>query len=338
MKVQYIALVQHLCDLRGVYPMQIHLVYTANHLRALLIDNKRTIHKVIAQWGAVGAKLLTFYPLLIAPAYIAGDGLTFCLCEGCVQGGHQFRRHPCGINVLLLEEDGRTVSSELPDGFQAFCRVTGEAGDGLDQNAVDESAFAVGQHPLEILSLLHRGAGDALVSVDVHQPPVLMLGDVLRIVDVLGREGVELILRGGAHPAVSGHPQLLGIPFMVGFDPDDPPLLAVQGKVSVDLFLFRGRSPPPCSNTTYHSHLVKATAFCEEIQKEIGIVAPVCTAIRAATCSSSALGKPAFFSAAKRFRMPQKSTFLSCMIFSFYMFSDGTNTGAVERGNGVVGM
>lgn len=148
-----------------------------------------------------------------------------------------------------------------------------------------------------------------------------MLGDVLRIVDVLGRKGVELVLRGGADPAVGGHPQLLGIPLMVGFDPDDPPLFAVQGKVSVDAFFFRGRSPPPCSNTTYHNHYCKATAFCKEIQKEIGIVAPVCTAMRAATCSSSVLGKPARFSAVKRFRMPQKSTFLSCMIFSFlYVF------------------
>ena len=162
-----------------------------------------------------------------------------------------------------------------------------------------------------------------------------MLGDVLRIVDILGREGVELILRGGADPAVGGHPQLLGIPLMVGFDPYDPSLLAVQGKVSDDLLFFRGCSPPPCSNTTYHSHLVKATAFCKEIQKEIRIVAPVCAAMRAATCSSSALGNPAFFRADRRFKMPQKSMFLSCMIVSFYTFSDGTNTDTVRRRVGV---
>lgn len=54
-----------------------------------------------------------------------------------------------------------------------------------------------------------------------------MLGDVLRVVDVLGREGVKLILRGGTDPAVGGHPQFLGILLMVGFDPDDPSLLAV---------------------------------------------------------------------------------------------------------------
>lgn len=54
-----------------------------------------------------------------------------------------------------------------------------------------------------------------------------MPGDVLRVVDVLGREGVKLILRGGTDPAVGGHPQFLGIPLMDGVDPDDPSLLAV---------------------------------------------------------------------------------------------------------------
>ena len=54
-----------------------------------------------------------------------------------------------------------------------------------------------------------------------------MFHDVLCIVDVLRCEGIELILRGGADPAVGGHSQLLGIPLMVGFDPDDPSLLAV---------------------------------------------------------------------------------------------------------------
>ena len=205
---------------------------------------------------------------MVAPAHIAGDGLALTLGEGCVQGCHQFRRHPCGVNVLFLEEDGRAIGSELSDGLQALRRVAGEAGDGLDQDSVNEPASAVGQHPLEILSLFHGGASDALVGVYVHQPPVLMFSDVLRIVDVLGCEGVELILRGGADPAVSGHPKLLGIPLMVGFDPYDPSFLAVQGKVSVDIFSFRGCSPPPCSNTTYHSHLVKATAFCEKIRKK----------------------------------------------------------------------
>lgn len=140
---------------------------------------------------------------------------------------YQLRGHPSCVNVLFLEEDGRAVGPELPDGLQALRRVAGKAGDGFDQNTVNEPAPTVGQHPLEVISLLHRGAGDALVSVDIHQPPVLMLGDVLRVVDVLGREGVKLILRGGTDPAVGGHPQFLGILLMVGFDPDDPSLLAV---------------------------------------------------------------------------------------------------------------
>lgn len=144
-----------------------------------------------------------------------------------MQGCHQFRGHPCGIDVFFLEEDCRAAGSELSNGLQTLRRVAGEAGDGLDQNAVDESVSTVSQHPLEITPLLHRGAGDALVGIDVHQPPIIMPGDVLRVVDVLGREGVKLILRGGTDPAVGGHPQFLGILLMVGFDPDDPSLLAV---------------------------------------------------------------------------------------------------------------
>ena len=196
MNVQHITIVQRLCNLCGVNPTQIHLVYTANYLRALLIDNKRAIHKVIAQRGAVGIELSALHPLLVAPAHIAGDGLALALGEGCVQGCHQLRGHPCGVNILFLEEDGRAIGSELPDGLQALCRIAGKARDGLDQNAVHESAAAVVQHPFEILPFLHRGAGDALVGVDVHQPPVLMFHDVLCIVDVLRCEGIELILRG----------------------------------------------------------------------------------------------------------------------------------------------
>ena len=265
MNIQHIALIQRFCDLCGVYPSQIHVVYTANHRRALLIDNKRTVYEVIAQRSAAGVELPAFHPLLVTPAHIAGDGLALTLREGCVQGCHQLRRHPCGVDVLFLEEDGRAVGSELSDGLQALCRIAGKARDGLDQDAVNESASAVGQHPLEILPLLHGGAGDALVGVYVHQPPVLMLSNVLRIVDVLSREGVELILRGGTDPAVGGHPQLLGIPLMGGFDSDDPSLLAIQCKVSVDASFFRDRSPPLCSNTTYHNRYCKATAFCREI-------------------------------------------------------------------------
>lgn len=178
----------------GVHAVQVHIKYFPHDVGFFFIDNKLTTYKVIAQRGTVGAELLTLYPFLVAPAYIAGDGLALCLREGCIQGGHQFGRHPRRIDIFFLEEDSRSVGTELSNGFQTLRRVAGEARDGLDQNAVNESASAVGQHPLEVISLLHGGAGDTLVGVDVHQPPIIMLGDVLRIVDVLGREGVELIL------------------------------------------------------------------------------------------------------------------------------------------------
>lgn len=164
--------------------------------RSSFVDNEFTVYEVIAQRSAAGIELSALHPFLVAPAYIAGDGLALCLREGCIQGGHQFGRHPRRIDVLFLEEDGRAIGSELPDGLQALCRIAGKARDGLDQDAVNESASAVVQHPFEILPFLHRDAGDALVGVDVHQPPVLMFHDVLCIVDVLRCEGIELILRG----------------------------------------------------------------------------------------------------------------------------------------------
>ena len=75
----HIALIQHLCDLCGVYPSQIHFVYTANHRRVLLIDNKRTVYEVIAQRSAAGIELSALHPLLVAPAHIPGDGLALTL-------------------------------------------------------------------------------------------------------------------------------------------------------------------------------------------------------------------------------------------------------------------
>ena len=147
---------------------QVALKYKPYYLCFFWHYRKLSIFQTISKACRLRIMSLTLHPLLIAPAYIAGDGLALCLCEGCIQGGHQLRGHPRRIDVFFLEEDSCSVGAELPDGLQALRRVAGEAGDGLDQNAVDESAPAVGQHPLEILSLLHRGAGDTLIGVDVH--------------------------------------------------------------------------------------------------------------------------------------------------------------------------
>lgn len=92
---------------------------------------------------------------LVAPAHIARDGLALALRKGCIQGCHQLRGHPICVNVLFLEEDGRAIGAELPDGLQTLRRVAGEARDGLDQDSVNEPASAVSQHPLEIIPLLH---------------------------------------------------------------------------------------------------------------------------------------------------------------------------------------
>lgn len=68
----------------GVHAVQVHIKYFPHDVGFFFIDNKLTTYKIISQRGTVGAELLTFYPLLIAPADIAGDRLAFCLCKGCV--------------------------------------------------------------------------------------------------------------------------------------------------------------------------------------------------------------------------------------------------------------
>ena len=134
---------------------QVALKYKPHYLCFFWHYRKLSIFQTISKACRLRVMPLTFHPFLVAPAYIAGDGLALCLCKGCVQGGHQFGGYPCGVDVFFLEEDGRAVGSELPDSLQTLRRVAGEAGDGLDQNAVDKPVPTVDQHPLEVISLLH---------------------------------------------------------------------------------------------------------------------------------------------------------------------------------------
>lgn len=138
----------------------------------------------------VNGSLTALHGVALARLDIAGDGLALRLGEGPHHGQHQLCGLVHGVDVFFFKVDRDALRLQHSDVVQAVHRVAGEAGDGLDQDAVNESAFAVSQHPLEILPFLHRGAGDALVGIDVHQPPIIMLGDVLRIVDVLSREGI----------------------------------------------------------------------------------------------------------------------------------------------------
>lgn len=66
-------------------------------------------------------------------------------------------------------------------------------GDGLDQDPIDLSSSAVCHHPLKLRALLDPGAGQSLVSVDVHQLPAVLLADVLCVAANLRRVRVQLI-------------------------------------------------------------------------------------------------------------------------------------------------
>lgn len=78
-------------------------------------------------------------------------------------------------------------------------------GDGLDQDPIDLSSSAVCHHPLKLRALLDPGAGQSLVSVDVHQLPAVLLADVLCVAANLRHIRVQLIRRIGTDPAVRRH-------------------------------------------------------------------------------------------------------------------------------------
>lgn len=138
---------------------------------------------------------------LIAPPHIAGDGFALGLGEGGEECSHHFAGHRRSVNVLFLEADADTERFQLSDGFQAFLGIAGKAGDGFYQHPVDQPSAAICQEPLEVLTLFSRCPSNTLICVYVNHSPVFLAGDQVTVVTVLGGEGVELVIRGGADTA-----------------------------------------------------------------------------------------------------------------------------------------
>ena len=114
--------------------------------------------------------------------------------EGGVDGGDELAAHIGGVDALALEADIDAQLLQLPHCLQTVLGVPGEAGDGFNEDLVDEPPAAVRHHALEVLPLCGGGAGDALVGVDIHHAPLSLAGDQLGVVAVLRREGVELVI------------------------------------------------------------------------------------------------------------------------------------------------
>ena len=131
---------------------------------------------------------------IYTPANILGYCLALLLVHHGEDSNQQFPGELASVDVLFLKADTDIQRLQLPDCLQALLGVSGEPGGGLDQDLVDPPSPAVRQETLKVVPLFRGGPGDPLVGVHIHEFPVWVAGDQLRIVSVLGGEGVQLIL------------------------------------------------------------------------------------------------------------------------------------------------
>ena len=236
--------VQDFRDFPRIPAGEVFVEDTPHDLSLLLVDSKAFPVQPEAPGGAAGVELAAFHPALIAPAHIAGDGFALLLGEGGVDGGDELAAHIGGVDALALEADVDAQLLQLPHRLQTVLCVPGEAGDGFDEDLVNEPSAAVRHHTLEILPLCGGGAGDALVGVDIHHAPLGLAGDQLGVVAVLRREGVELVIGVRADAGIGRYPQLRIPRLLRRLDLDDAGLRC-QRRCAVCQMLFRHACSPP---------------------------------------------------------------------------------------------
>lgn len=131
---------------------------------------------------------------IYTPTNILGYRFALLLIHHSEDGDQQLPGELSGVDILFLKADADIQRLQLPNRLQAFLGVSGKPGGGLDQDLVDPPSPAVRQEPLKVVPLFRGGSSDPLVGVYVHELPVRVAGNQLRIVGVLGGEGVQLIL------------------------------------------------------------------------------------------------------------------------------------------------
>ena len=152
---------------------EIALIEPSDDLRLFRNDLRLTILTlaVAIQLFILDADLSGFHGAALTPCDIGGDGFTFRLGEGTGEGDPQLAVLLQRIDIFLLEDDCDAKLFERPDIVEAVHRVAGEARNRLGQDDIDFLLAAVPDHPHEVLALLGRGSGDALVRKDAcHRP------------------------------------------------------------------------------------------------------------------------------------------------------------------------
>ena len=198
--------------------IQIGIEYPLYRGRFLWDDFKIfLVHDPIAVRCRAGDKFPSFHSSLITYFLISRDGNGFLLGQRTGNAHHQFGGERFRVDIFFFKLDRDTQSGQFTQSGEAILGIAGEAGYRLYQNAVDLALPAISHHTVEIIPLVHPGAGQPFVGIHIHQLPAVMLGDLLRVAADLCGVGMQLILGVRTDPAVGRHPQALRLN-RLGFD------------------------------------------------------------------------------------------------------------------------
>ena len=111
------------------------------------------------------------------------------------------------VDIVILEEYADTVAKKLARVLDRIKRVSGKAGDFFRNNKVKTVFLSIIYHAVEVLALLRRNAGQALVNVPRHKCPRLILTNQVFIVGNLVAKGIQLLVTLGRHARIVGHAQ-----------------------------------------------------------------------------------------------------------------------------------
>ena len=90
--------------------------------------------------------------------------------------------------------------------FDAVEGVPSKSADGFHDDHIHSASFALANQLVELVTLFHAGAGDALVGVNAHQLPAGFSVNPFCVVIHLILIAVELFILLGGYAAVGGYP------------------------------------------------------------------------------------------------------------------------------------
>ena len=162
------------------YPLN-NLCFFGYHFQtsSIQLESKRCL---------AGIELPFLHPHPIAPTHSFRDGFALPLCQRCEHGCQDLAGGLGGVDVLLLEIYADAQCFQLPHCFQTFFGISGKAGGGLHEDAVNTSFPAVFHHSQEVLTFFYGRAGDPLVGVDIYKFPIGVIRDELGVIGVLSNE------------------------------------------------------------------------------------------------------------------------------------------------------